>query len=124
MKQQLATCPETGLAYINRITTEAAKAGHTISLRSLRSERRYRLASALFMMAAHLDVSGEEDILDAMITHIAPDLTGDTPGAIIGRMTIAQAKALEQLAIEVYSCTKQISIDETGFITFTQGETT
>jgi len=124
IKQQMATCPPTGLAYINRITTQAADAGHSISLRMLPSQRRYLLASALFMMAAQLEVSGEEDILDAMITHIAPDLNGDTPGAILGRMTIAQAEQLEHLAIEVYSCTKQITIDETGFITFTQGATT
>jgi hypothetical protein len=81
---------------LERITREATDAGHDLSLRRLQSVRRFEIARALIFWC---ETGWDDDVMADLLVFVTdrvPDLT--KLGAIIGTLSIDQAKQLADMA--------------------------
>lgn len=89
-----------GKALLDRIATEAERAGTPISLRGLRSERRYEIARALWR-CWEAGATSDGDLRDLLYGATAEEdvlQSGIPVGTAVGALTITQARRLAHLA--------------------------
>jgi hypothetical protein len=107
LKERHQALPKEQRAILERITDEALQAHASISLRQLRSVRRWEIARALIMWC---EAGWDDDVIRDLLLAITADSTrhhnnhfilGSPLGSIIGTLRIDQARTLADMAQQV-----------------------
>lgn len=102
--ERLALLPPAMAAQLGAIAREANAAHRSISLQQLPSVRRFEIVRALLALAQHCCPAGEldEDSVRGLLALVMDDAAAEWPtqplGAVIGALTIDEARRLAELA--------------------------